>query len=431
MTTRRRGRGEGSVVRRADGRWMARLDLGWRDGRRRRKTVYGRTRRQVADKLAALLHRTRAEDVPTDERQTVRQFIRRWLADVAKPRVRPRTWETYEAAVTRHIDPFLGSKQIAKLAPHHVQDWLSTLEARGVSASRRRYARVVLRAVLNTALRWRLVAVNAAALVDPPRAIRREIRPLHPDEAKRLLKAAEGRHPIQAFVTVALSCGLRVGEALGLRWADIDLDAGSLAVTQAIQRSGGDPVARRVLLAEQSSLRADLRRASAKGASVSEIDRLRAAFRNIRGRLAVIKTSLNIVEPKSARSRRTIALPAVTVAALRRHRRQQLKARLAAGKNWRDTGLVFTTSIGTPIEPSNLAKAFKRLLTDADLPSIRLHDLRHTAATLLLTQGVSPRVVMETLGHSQISLTMNTYSHVLPELQREAAEKMNALLSAT
>ena len=164
---------------------------------------------------------------------------------------------------------------------------------------------------------------------------------------------------------------------------------------------------------------------------MSEIDRLRAAFRNIRGRLAVIKTSLNIVEPKSARSRRTIALPAVTVAALRRHRRQQLKARLAAGKNWRDTGLVFTTSIGTPIEPSNLAKAFKRLLTDADLPSIRLHDLRHTAATLLLTQGVSPRVVMETLGHSQISLTMNTYSHVLPELQREAAEKMNALLSAT
>lgn len=409
---------------------MARLDLGWRDGRRRRKTVYGRTRREVADKLTALLNRAKAEDVPTDERQTVRQFTRRWLVDVAKPRVRPRTWVTYEAAVTHHIDPLLGSKQIAKLAPRHVQEWLGSLEARGVSASRRRYARVVLRAALSTAIRWRLVSVNAAALVDPPRAVRREIRPLHPDQAKRLLKAAEGRHPLQAFVTVALSCGLRVGEALGLRWADVDLEAGTLAVRQAIQRSGGDPVARRELLAERARLRAELRQLGVERQDTPEAQRLHDALRNVRNRLAAIKTSLNSVEPKSARSRRMIALAAVTVSALKRHRRQQLKSRLAAGRNWRNAGLVFTTGIGTPFEPSNLTKAFKTLLADAGLPSIRLHDLRHTAATLLLMQGVSPRVVMETLGHSQISLTMNTYSHVLPELQRDAAEKMNAVLSA-
>ncbi|HYN10938.1 MAG TPA: site-specific integrase [Vicinamibacterales bacterium] len=155
---------------------------------------------------------------------------------------------------------------------------------------------------------------------------------------------------------------------------------------------------------------------------------LEESLRGVRQRLASVKTSIQMVEPKSARSRRTIALPEVTVATLRAHRREQLESRLAAGSEWRDAGLVFTTSIGTPIEQSNLSKSFKALLKDAGLPPIRLHDLRHTAATLLLTQGVSPRVIMETLGHSQISLTMNTYSHVLPELQREAAAKMDAAL---
>ena len=151
----------------------------------------------------------------------------------------------------------------------------------------------------------------------------------------------------------------------------------------------------------------------------------------VRAALAKVKTSVQITELKSARSRRTIALPAVVVAALRAHRVRQLEARLAAGGRWQDRGFVFASSVGTPLEPRNVTRQFKALLTVARLPNIRLHDLRHSCATLLLAQGVSPRVIMETLGHSQVSLTLNTYSHVLPALQQDAAAKMDAILSSS
>jgi integrase len=150
----------------------------------------------------------------------------------------------------------------------------------------------------------------------------------------------------------------------------------------------------------------------------------------VQHRLKGIKTCLQTVEPKSARSRRTLVLPAVTIDSLRRHRVRQLEARLVAGQAWRDTGLVFTSTIGTPLEPRRLTSDFHALLARGGLPRVRLHDLRHSCATLLLAQGVSPRVVMETLGHSQVSLTLSTYSHVLPTLREDAAAKMNAILES-
>ena len=202
---------------------------------------------------------------------------------------------------------------------------------------------------LNTAMRWRLVSVNAATLIDAPRTTSREIRPLAPDEAKALIVASR-EHPLEAFVTVALGCGLRLGEALGLQWMDVDLDAGTLQVRRAVQRFGGDRVARRPL-------------------------------------------------------------------------------RLAAGGRWHDAGFVFTSARGTPLEPRNVTRRFKALLKVTNLPDMRLDDLRHSCATLLLAQGVNPRVVMETLGHSQVSLTLNTYSHVLPALQQDAAARMDKILS--
>ncbi|MHB1324976.1 MAG: site-specific integrase [Thermoleophilia bacterium] len=148
----------------------------------------------------------------------------------------------------------------------------------------------------------------------------------------------------------------------------------------------------------------------------------------VRFALQRIEGKLQLVEPKSAKSRRTIALPNPTVKALKHHRKRQLEENLLAGPAWQETGFVFTSTIGTPLEPDNIGRWFKPLLKKAGLPDIRFHDLRHTAASLLLVQGVQPRVVMETLGHSQISLTMNRYSHVMPVLQREAAEKMDAIL---
>ena len=171
--------------------------------------------------------------------------------------------------------------------------------------------------------------------------------------------------------------GLRQGEALGLRWADVDLDQGKLRVSQALQ---------------------------------------------------VVSGKFHFVEPKSERSKRTIALPQIAVSAVRRHRARQIQERLLSGSRWQDSDLVFTTTVGTPIHPRNLVRHFHRTLERAGLPRKRFHDLRHTCASLLLAQGVQPRVVMEILGHSQISLTMDTYSHVIPGLQEDAANQMDAIL---
>jgi integrase len=205
----------------------------------------------------------------------------------------------------------------------------------------------------------------------------------------------------------------------------VDLDAGTLQVRRALQRFGGDGATRRPLLAAQRRIRVEL-----KGDGVTDDRRhaLQQELAAVLKKLKAIKTSLHIVEPKSARSRRSITLPAVAVTALRAHRVRQLETRLAAGGRWQEGGFVFTSGIGTPIEPRRITREFRALLKRAGLPLIRLHDLRHSCATLLLAQGVSARVVMETLGHSQVSLTLNTYSHVLPALQQDAARKMDAIL---
>jgi integrase len=326
--------------------------------------------------------------------------------------------------------PHLGKRPVSKLTAQNAQAWLGALEEAGVSVGRRRYARAILRAALNTARRWGLVTQNVATLVDAPRVVAREIRPLNPEQARHLLATASGQ-PLHAFVAVALGCGLRLGESLGLQWTDIDLDAGTIQVRRALQRYGGDAAARRPLLAERRRLNRDLRSAKSAGAvqvNAPDAARLESQLTVVRKRLDAIKTKVHLVEPKSARSRRTIALPSVTIAALKAHRARQLEARLAAGAEWQEQGFVFTTPIGTPCDPFNLHKRFKALLTEAGLPSFRIHDLRHSCASLLLAQGVNPRVVMETLGHSQISLTLNTYSHVLPPLQKDAAAKMDIVL---
>ena len=423
----RRGRGEGSIVKRADGRWMGRVDLGWQAGKRQSKAIYGRTRRAVADALRDVVRSAQQGTLVGDERQTVSEFLTRWLQDVARTRVRPRTFVGYQAAIERHISPHLGRVRLAKLAPQHLQAWMATLEAQGVSAGRRRYARVVLRMALNTAIRWRLITMNVATLIDAPRTTTREIRSLNPDEARSLLDACRN-HPLDAFVTVALGCGLRLGEALGLQWSDVDLDGGTLQVRRAVQRFGGDASARRPLLAERKRLRAALRATPRTPRAAETRTRLRHELHEIRAAFSKVKTSVQVTELKSDCSRRTIALPAVVITALRSHRTRQLEARLAAGSRWENGDFVLTSSIGTPLEPRNVTRQFKNLLTAAKLPDMRLHDLRHSCATLLLAQGVNPRVIMETLGHSQVSLTLNTYTHVLPAVQRDAAARINAVL---
>jgi integrase len=311
-------------------------------------------------------------------RQTVAQFLQDWLDNTVKPSVRPATYVSYEHHIRNHITPEIGKLPLHKLEPRHVQAMLNRKRAAGCSARSVAYLRAILRAALNRARKWNLVARNAAELVEPPRVERFRIKPLSPEQARALLEAVKG-HRLQALYAVALASGLRVGEILGLRWQEVDLEHGQMAVAQALQRQKG------------------------------------------RG--------LVLTQTKTDRSRRTIALPAPLITALKAHRVRQLEERLATGPRWQDAGLVFTSNVGTGLEPRNLHRSFKIMLHKAGLPdSIRFHDLRHSAASLMLAQGVPLRVVMEILGHSSISLTANTYAHVMPSLLQDAAEKMAGVL---
>jgi integrase len=273
----------------------------------------------------------------------------------------------YWHLTTKHLIPNLDRVPLEKLSPEHVQALLRAKTDEGL-----------LRIALNRAMRWGLVVRNVAALADSPRIERFDVRMLAPVEAKQLLAAAEDDR-LGALYSVALALGLRQGEALGLSWEDIDFESRRLHVRHGLQRIAGE---------------------------------------------------LRLVEPKTRQSRRTIAMPGVVIDALQHHKARQTQERLVAGRRWHDTGLVFTSTIGTPIEVGNLRRSFWRLLERAGLPRMRFHDLRHSCASLLLVQGVPARVVMETLGHSNISITMDTYTHVLPELQRQAADAMDRALGS-
>jgi integrase len=373
---RRRGRGEGSIWRRSDGRWEGRVDLGWAGGKRRRRAVYGGTRREAATKLAVLLRAHQEGMIPLSPAQKLSDYLDVWLRSI-EGSVRPKTLQTIRMYVRLHIIPDLGKSRLDKLQPQRVQALLDAKLKAGLAPQTVIHIRAILRRALGRAVRYGWIHRNVAALTDPPRLERFEIKPFLPDEARAFLDAARG-DDLEALYKLALSTGLRQGELLGLKWEDLSLDSAELRVNHALQRYGG---------------------------------------------------ALHLVPPKTARSRRSVPIPALAIEALRVHRAKQRDARLLAGARWHETGLVFTTKSGTPIEPTNATRSFKRLLARAGIRQIRFHDLRHSCATLLLVQGVSPRVVMEILGHSQISLTMNTYSHVIPALQREAAARLDALLT--
>jgi integrase len=236
----------------------------------------------------------------------------------------------------------------------------------------------VLRRALGQAEKWGLVARNVAKLAQPPAYRRPQMQALDAAQANRLLAAASG-HRLEPLFRVALALGLRQGELLGLPWREVDLDRRELRVTQALQG---------------------------------------------------VDHALILVPRKSERSRRVLPLPPFLVDALRAHRVRQIEERLAGGEHYHDSGLVFTSRTGAPLDERNVTRIFQRFLAAAELPLVRFHDLRHSCALLLLAQGVAPRVVMEILGHSQISITMDTYSHVMPALSQDAVERVAALFQA-
>jgi integrase len=375
----RASNGESTIYKGTDGRWHGYVSVGFKlDGALDRRHVSSKSRGVVVTKVRELERKRDDGTVSTTAAPTVGAWLEHWLTTIAPRRVRQRTLESYESAVRKRLIPGIGRHRLDRLRPEHLDQLYTALLAAGYSpATVLRYHRILSRA-LTVAVQRGHVPRNVAALVDPPTQRPSDLATaLDLDETRAVLEAATTVRN-SARWTVALALGLRQSEALALQWKDIDLLNNTLTVRRSIHRVRG-------------------------GGLIYE-------------------------EPKSKRSHRTLALPLPLVAELHRHKALQLGERTLAGSEWHDEDLVFAQANGRPIDKKTDYDDWMRLLQKAGVRHVRLHDGRHTAATLLLTENVHPRVVMELLGHSQMRTTMDIYSHVMPALAREAADRMGAVL---
>jgi len=378
----------GSIREQGKQSWEIRLYLG-RDatGRKQYKshTVRG-SKRDAQRELTKLLNSVHEGQYVAPVRLTVSEFLEKWLLDYAKPKVAAKTFERYAELLRLHVSPLIGAHVLSKLEPLHIQHAYSKLLQSGrrdgkggLSPQTVTHCHRVLRKALKHAVKWQLLARNPAEAADPPRVEHREMTTLDEKEVVSLLKAVRGTR-LELPVVLAVTTGLRRGEMLGLRWRDIDFDRNLLAVRQSVEQT---------------------------------------------------RSGLAFKEPKTRRGKRVVALPNVTVEALRRHRTDQGKRRLQLGAAYEDHGLVLTRLDGRPVAPAEISKDFARLVSKKNIRRISLHNLRHTHATLLLRANVHPKVVSERLGHATIGITLDTYSHVLPDMQETAAKKLDAALKGT
>lgn len=371
-TRTRREKGEGSIFfMEAKNLWCASINLGTDgNGKRKRKVIYAKTKEGLIQKKKDLEASIATGTLVTDTKTTVRQYLTSWLEDVYKATVRPSTYVRNKGLVINHIIPALGNVALSKLAPLQLQKLYGAKLNEGQSPRSIRNMHFVLHKALDQALRWGYVNRNVADMVDLPKPSKKEMQVLTLQQVETFLQTAKDDWYYPLYVT-AVTTGLRQGELLGLQWEDLDLRKGTLTVKRALKELNG---------------------------------------------------KLLVGEPKSKSARRTVTLPTKTVEVLKQHRKEQLQHGLMG------TGYVFTDTQSGAVYPQNMMRrSFKPLLKKAGVPVIRFHDLRHTHATILLQQDVNPKLVQERLGHTTINLTLDTYSHVLPNMQRGVAEKLNAL----
>lgn len=371
---KKKGNGEGSITKYKDGRWCARYTVYTANGPKR-KAIYGKTRAEVAVKLNKALADRNDGFVFDAENLTLGDYLDRWLVNSVKGSVRRSTYKRYEGIVRNHIKPSLGRSRFKALTPRHVRDLYREKLETGLSTRSVNYIHVTLRKALKQAVMDGLIPRNVTDAVKAPQVHKKEVTPLSNAQVGTLLSAARGDR-LEALYILAVHTGMRQGELLGLKWADVDLDARTLS----IQRS----------LADDRTFK----------------------------------------PPKRKKSRRTISLTAGAVDALKRHRTAQNEERLKLGNLWEDHELVFPNQVGKPMDHNNLYyRDWKRLLKKAGLPeAFTFHTLRHTFATLLLQKNVNPKIVQEALGHATIAQTMDTYSHVVPGMGSVAADAIEEAL---
>lgn len=379
----------GQIQKRGDRKWLVRVFAG-RDGRGRRtyrsKTVHG-TKKDADRELREMQGRRDRGVLGAPTRMTLDEYLDRWLEAAAKPRIGPRTFEDYQYLLGRHVRPVLGGRRLEALTPLDLQGLYEGMQERGLSGRTVHVTHNVLRSALRQAVRWRILPMNPASDVDLPRWERREMRALTSEEAARF-RAAAAEHPMGLLFMVLLATGMRPGEALGLRWQDVDLRGCRVRIRQTLVRL--------------------------RGPRGEDEEAPRWCFR----------------PPKTAKSRREVPIPASLAAQLAEHRRAQAKERLRRGPHWQDLDLVFPGRLGQPLDWHNVSqRPFKAILQAAELPAaIRPYDLRHSTASLLLAAGEHVKVVAERLGHSTTTLTLDTYSHVAPGMQERATERLEGIL---
>lgn len=372
---RKAANGSGTVFKRADGRWCGAMYVQEADGRRVRRRIYAKTRKEAEDKLIELRTKSEAGVPLTPTHLTVASYLEEWLSQVVAHRVRPNTLAAYQFHFDRYLGPDLGSKRLGRLTAREVRLYLESLRSRGVGVRTIRYVHATLRAALEDAMREEILEKNVAKLVRPPSAPRPERNPLTVEETKQFLVGNQESRLYALYVVIAL-LGLRRSEALGLTWDDVDLDEGVLIVRRGLHRINGQ---------------------------------------------------LMIMDTKTARSRRTIPMPVIVRSVMAQHLARQRSEREALGQRWTASGHVFTTEIGTPIDPDNCSKFVKKALQAAGVRDIRMHDFRHGCVSVLLGLGVPPRTVMEIAGHSGLEMTMNVYAHVSLDDKKAALDKLGGL----
>lgn len=375
----------GHIHKRASGRYAVVLDIG-RDpdtGKRRQKWTSGFTTKKAAEQaLAEMLSKVHEGSYSEPTKLTVAEYLRKhWIPGLE---VRASTLDSYTSQVERRIIPALGGRKLAGLTPADISAFYAGMRAANrlngdggaVSPRTVQYVATILSKALSDAVRLGMLPRNPATAVARPRAARPEMAYWSAEDAGTFLDHV-GEDRLYAAWLLLITRGLRRGELVGLRWVDVDLDAGRMAIVQT--------------------------RIVVRGKSV-------------------------ISEPKTARGRRSIPLDPQLVAVLRQHRRRQSEERLAAGPAFVDHGLVFATELGAPIDPQWLSRTFDTIVRALDVRRIRLHDLRHTCATLALSAGVPVKAVSEWLGHSSVVITLETYQHILPALAEEAGARLTSLV---
>jgi integrase len=340
------------------------------------QTFHG-TKKEAEKQRTALLHQRDTGNLRKTSKETLSQYISKWLEEIASKRVAPRTYQDYKSYMEHHVYPLLGDVLLSQLRPLDVQLLINQLTEKGYIRLAR-YVHSILRQALEQAVKWEMISRNPARNVSVPRQKHEEQHVLSHDEMRKFLNAAL-YDPYYPLFVLLLATGMRPGEAFGLQWNDIDLEHNRIAVQRSLDRTGG-------------------------------------------------KWSLKA--PKTAQSRRSIPIPNEVSQILIQHGLTQSERKKKFGDNYQDFGFVFTAENGQPIYKQNFVRRhFKPILIKAGLSTeLRLYDLRHTCATLLLGEGIHPKIVSERLGYASVNMTLNRYSHVLPDMQQTATNAMGEVM---